>query len=357
MPLLPIHSCCLNQQFLGNICPLRNVCGREGCDGLLQRLESFDVAFEELSVVEAFFDDDMGEAGQDRGILTRLALQVDMSFLGTFGLSGVDHNQLHAAAQGVVQPFGGIVLRDTTPFRNHRIGADQHPGIRIGERLRPGAPATVERDGHGLAGLVDAARGKLHRRADGLHERARNGGTRRIRERVGRCVKGHRTRAVLGNQVRQPGGDIVERGTRSHSFVSAGNLALGPKNPFRIVMLLRKLPAFDAGIPEVHRIFLVSDDFNGLAILDCYLYATERVAKTADRRLRLSHDRLPASGRALTCMLEGGAYDAIPALTRAEGNQDSTRRKLRINFHLSSHICDIYQRSWAMGETQGGLCV
>jgi hypothetical protein len=188
--------------------PGGHILGGEGVDRGGELVEAGDVLRDERGVDQTLGDHHPQEAGQDRGILARSALEVDVGHPGCLGAAGVDDHELHAPVAGLAEPLGRVVLRYAAPHRDGGVGADEDPGIGLVEGLRTGVPGPVQCPGDALAGLVDGARRESHGRPDGLHEGLGHLVARRVVERERAGVHGDRAGPVGLDELGELRGDV-----------------------------------------------------------------------------------------------------------------------------------------------------
>ena len=203
--------CSFDQLVSGDLRAGGDILRCEAFHGAAQAFESRRLRRDEGAVVPTLADDDVRDAGKNRWVLTGLALQMHNRLARAFGEARVDHDELHSTRERFVQSFARVVLGNAAPFGDHRIGADQHPGIGFREGLRACVPASVKCEGHGLARLVDGAGGEGHGRSQRLHEGARHGAPGGIRKRIGTGIKRDGTRPVLIQNGLQSRGNLVQR--------------------------------------------------------------------------------------------------------------------------------------------------
>ena len=117
----------------------RGVLRRERLDRPAETLDAVDVLAHERLVDETVAQQDVQDAGDQRGVLVRAGLQVDVRETGRLGAAGVDDDELHPALHRAVQ-LPRRILADEL-LRDDGVGADEEPDVGLLQN-GSGRPAT-----------------------------------------------------------------------------------------------------------------------------------------------------------------------------------------------------------------------
>ncbi len=180
-------------------------------DHTRERLEARDVLEQEGRVEEVLANHDVDHRREDRRILARSGLEEEIGEASDLGLARVDHDQLQAARLRVAKPAGGIRGRDPARHRDQRIVPDEHPDVGLVEDVGAPEPAAVDRVRDVLARLIDRGGGEYHLRAEAEHETDAGRNRGGVGAGVGTGIEGDGARAVLRDDLADPGGDLVHR--------------------------------------------------------------------------------------------------------------------------------------------------
>ena len=262
---------------------------REPVDGSRQLGELTHPALAELVVLEAFVEDDADHAGEQRRVLARADLQVDVGERREFGAARIDHDQLHAvglAAAHHHEWVGALQPADRGVRRHHRVVADRHVDVGVGEALVARLPATEAEPGEALGRLVDGDRGVERHRVDALVERTGRADGDRVLVPTGTGVRGHRPRTVGVDDPTEFGSDLVEGfGARDLLERAVGSATQGSAQTIRVGHLVGELATLDARVALEERVVHDAADGDHPVVGDVDLHRATRVADPAERRL------------------------------------------------------------------------
>ena len=133
-------------QRRGNGGALLDVVGRVVGHRGAERVEPGDVGGDEVAVVEALGEDHAHHAGEQRGILARLHLEVDVGAACQLGAARIDGDDAEPAAAGVAQVLEGVgVWRAAVAREGGDAGvvADEHHDVGVGEAVDARVPRAV----------------------------------------------------------------------------------------------------------------------------------------------------------------------------------------------------------------------
>ena len=242
---------------------------RERRDRPAQALEPSGMPGDEGPIVQALLEDHPDEAGENGGVFARHRLQMDMRALRRLGAAGIDDDQLHALAHGILQPPARVVVRSAVRLRDDRVRADDHPGVGGRETLRARDPVAMQGGGGVRGGLVDGGRREDHRRSERTEPGGRHDGAGGMGDDAGADIGGDRARAVALHDGLNAGGDFVHHGRRGDrpqtAALAAGEAA---EQSLGVVVLLRQRAALRAGIALVEPGPGVALDLDRATVLD-----------------------------------------------------------------------------------------
>ena len=261
----------------------RDTLGRERRDRGGELRSARGLGCDEVAVLQTLGEDHLQHRRQQRNILTREALQVQVGLACGLGAPRVDDDELEAALARLMQALRGVEGRDTAPHRNQGVGTHQQTDIGVGEVLRPGAPLAVQRHRDRFTRLVDGGVGEAHRRTDGVHPGLAQHHARGAEMAEGAAVHRHRARAVTMQDVLRPRRHLAERQVRRYGLERAVRPAsLRPQQPLRRIVEGMVVAALHAAVAAVHGVVEVADDARDAPVLERGHEPAGGVAETAD---------------------------------------------------------------------------
>ena len=279
------QACGIGQLLSGDVGTFGDVLGSEAADRLGELVEPLDILCQELCVAKLFTNDQVDHRGQYRRVLARARLDVDRGTRSRLGAARIDHDELHAAADGLLQALCRILARNPDRFGDDRIGSDQQPTVGFVEVDVATEPVSVRSQCDLLAGLVDGVGGEEHRRFDPAQERVGHQRARRVGKAVGAQVHRHRARPVPVDQFSQTGRDLVRRAFALDGGVGPVGLPLlAGQQARRVVVDLRQRPALCARVALEHRVVRITGDLGQLAVGDGGKHTAVSGADAADSR-------------------------------------------------------------------------
>jgi hypothetical protein len=274
--------------------------GREGRDGVAQRIEPGDVIGGERLVVKLLGQDDVDHRREDRRVLARHGLDMHAGPLRGLGAARIDDDQLHAPLQRLDQPAAGILRGHGDADRDQRIAADDQPGVGVVEAVRPRFPCARQRIGDILAWLVDRHRREDHRRADRRRPGHRDRRHQRITGIVGAEIHGDAARAMLGDDRVDPRGHLVDRPFGGNAVMGSVRVpAHRMEQAVRMMELFRQRLAARAAEAVEGRALPIAGRLHHPSVLDRDGDRTADIAEAADRGMFAYRHRLfPSHGLA-----------------------------------------------------------
>src|SRR5262249_50913741 len=277
-----------------NAGPPLDVVEREGRDRLAERLDALHVRGDERPVVQTLRQDDAHHAGEQRRVLPRFHLEMDVGDAGELGAARIDGDDVRPALAGLAQMAEAVGVGRPALARERRdagIVADEQQDVRVDEALHAGIPRAVPRPAGGNGGLVDGVGGEVPRRADRPHP----GDGERLaatEETVGARVERDGGRAVPRDDGRQTGGHRVHGCLAGDGAeVAVGQALAAATEAVGMVVLLDQGPALRAQVAARDDVVAVATNRDRTAVLDFHLDAADRVAESAEGFVGLHHAR------------------------------------------------------------------
>ena len=269
------------------LAPLGHHVEREVLDRRREFVELAHPPLAEFVVLESLFEDDPDHPGEQCRVLAGADLQVDVGERRQLGAARVDDDQLHAlglAATHDHERVGALQAADRTVRRHHRVVADRHVDVGVGEVVVARLPTPESERGQPLRRLIDGDRGVERHRVEALMEGARRRHRDRVLVAAGAGVRRHGSGAVGVDDPPEFVGDLVERLSAGHLLERAvGAAPQRGSETVRIGHLVRELTALDARVSLEQRIVEYAAHGNDLVVGDVDLHRTTRMANATER--------------------------------------------------------------------------
>ncbi len=267
-----------------------------------------DPPLAELVVLQPLVEHDLDHAGEQRRVLARADLEMDVGEARQLGAARVDDDQLHAlglAAAHHRERIGALEAADRRIGRDHRVVADRHVDVGVGERVVARLPAAEAQHCQALGRLIDGDGGVEGDGVETLMEGPGSGDGHRVLVATGAGVGRDGARAVGVDDPSELGCDLVECVGAVRLFERAvGATAQRPADPLRVGHLIGDLATLDAGVALEQRIVHHAAYCDDRVAFDVDLHRTTCMADTTERVLRaypgcgfVRHLRLPHGAR------------------------------------------------------------
>ena len=238
----------------------------------------------ELLVVEPLSENDLNNTGDQRGVLSRLHLQVKVSARRNLRYPRVNTDNLDATLFALSQCREGAKSRDPTgngKMRDQRVVADDKGDIGVEPHVTAGIPpAHPGRTYRYFCRLINGDAGVVRRRVDSLVKGAGYPMRCGILVRVGAVVAGDAARPILGQYLFQLLGDLIH-GLRcgDRRKCPVGLFLLRRLQSVRVIDLFGQLAPLDTGVAPVNLVTGIWLHSDNPVVFDCRLHGAVGVAK------------------------------------------------------------------------------